>query len=142
MDHFNPDTFGAVAVIIGVAIFLVIYFGVLALICHLVSKCYKAIPAKHRAMEPGMVWLLMIPCFNIIWNFWVYQGLSKSYKAYFDSEGDNTVGDCYAQMALIYCIVNCFRVIPYLGILAWLGAVVLLIVYLVKVYDLKAKIKA
>ena len=125
---------GLVALLIGLAI--------LILICYLVSKCYTAIPEQNRSMSPGMVWLLLIPCFNIVWNFWVYPGLAKSYKAYFDSKGDTTVGDCGAQIALWYCISTACCIIPFVNWLAGPASLVLLIIFLVKTYDLKSKIKA
>src|SRR5579863_6262009 len=31
-----------------------------------------------RTMEPGMVWLCIIPLFSVIWNFFVVMALAKS----------------------------------------------------------------
>jgi hypothetical protein len=31
-----------------------------------------------RTMRPGMVWLMLIPLFNMIWQFFVVQGLAQS----------------------------------------------------------------
>ena len=130
--------FAVIGALIGLAIAILILF--------LVYKCYVAIPEKHRKMSPGMVWLLLIPCFNLVWIFFVFPGLSKSFKSYFDSVGDNTVGDCGGLLALWYCILAVgsipLSLVPFLGFLAGLATLVLLIIFLVKSFGLKAKIKA
>jgi hypothetical protein len=140
-NHFDPSVlFGVMGIVILVG--LLVGLALCAVICYLVSKCYEAIPANFRAMTPGKVWLMMIPCFNIVWIFFVYPGLSKSFKAYFDSVGDTSVGDCYAKVALGYCIATCCCIIPCVNYVAGPASLVLLIVYLVKAYELKNKIKA
>lgn len=119
---------------------LVIGLAIQAFICYLLSNCLKAIPAAHRKQEPNMVWLLMIPVFPIVWNFFVYPKISDSFKSYFDSVGRTDVGDCGRQIGLVYCILVALCVIPYLNFLTGLGALVLLILYLVKANELKNKI--
>ena len=104
MDHFNPDNFDSAFLLATYGItfggFFIAWF-IASIICYvLVSKCHEAIPEKPRAMKPGQVWRLLIPCFSLVWNFFVLPGLSKPYKSYFDSVGDTTVGDCYGQIAL------------------------------------------
>jgi hypothetical protein len=78
-----------------------------------------------------MVWLLMIPCFSLVWNFFVFQQLADSYKAYFASIGRTDVGDCGKGIGLGYAICAIF---------CGPAALVLLIIYLVKVMDLKSQI--
>jgi len=128
---------------------LAMFLGISAVICYLISNCFKAIPQEHRKMEPGMVWLLMIPCFSLVWNFFVWPKLAQSYKAYFDSVGNTEVGDCgyNLNMALCIacaCILLAFVPIPcvgqLLGTLAGLAALALFIICFMKAYDLKGKI--
>lgn len=146
MDHFDPNNpdIGALVAIYGVifGIVLVVWLAVTTVVCILVSKCYTQIPEKHRSMSPGQVWMLFIPCFSIVWNFFVFPGLAKSYKAYFDSVGDTSVGDCGAQLGLWYAITVACCIIPCLNYIAGPASLVLLIIFLVKAFDLKAKIKA
>jgi hypothetical protein len=90
-----------------------------------------------------MVWLLMIPCFNVVWNFFVWPKLANSYKSYFDSAGITDVGDCGYTLNMAYCIVSACSVlawIPCVGYLIGLAALVLLIICLVKAMSLKARI--
>ena len=116
-------------------------YGVLAVVSYLVFQCYSAIPPSHRLLEPMRVWLLLVPVFNVVWNFWVFPGLSKSYKSYFDSIGDTTVGDCGRRASLWFCVAMVGGFLPYLYRIAAPASLLLLVVYLIKAYDLKAKIK-
>lgn len=125
-----------IAMGVGLAIGLLIH----AFICWLVSGCFKRIPPQFREMEPGMVWLLMIPCVPIVWNFYVYPRLARSFKAYFNSMGDTSVGDCGEQMGTYYSISVVCSLIPCVNYLAGPVSLVLLIINLVKAHELKNKI--
>jgi hypothetical protein len=106
----------------------------------LVYTDYQRIPPRFRKLEPGLVWLLLIPCFSLVWNFFVYPRLAESFKAYFDSVGDGWVGDCGRDLALGYAICAAVSIIPYLGCLTGIAALVLLILFLVKANELKNRI--
>ena len=123
-----------------VLVALVVSLAIQAIICYLLMNCFKAIPSEFRLMEPGMVWLLLIPCFNLVWIFFVFPRLSKSFKTCFDSVQDTTVGDCGAALGLTYAILCVVSIIPYLGCLTGVAALVVLIIYLVKVTGLKNRI--
>jgi hypothetical protein len=99
------------------------------------------VPQQFRRQEPGMVWLLLIPCVSIVWNFFVYPRVAQTLKAYFDSVGRTDVGDYGESIGLAYCICVVCAFIPYLGILTGLAAIVLLIIFLAKVNALKNSIR-
>lgn len=110
---------GLMAMGIGVA--LVVAFISLAIgvaICWFLMTCFQRIPPAYRKQQPGLVWLLLIPCFNIVWNFFVFPRLADSYKAYFDSVGRSDVGDCGRSLALWCCILPIVHIV-----LSWIGAV-------------------
>jgi len=136
---------GALAMLAGLGVLvllgaLFVGLAIAAFICWIVVKNYERIPAKYRTMEPAHVWFNLIPCVGLVFNFWVYPGLAKSFKAYFDAKGDSTVGDCGEKLALWYsiCVVCCL--VPYLGAVAGIASLILLILFLVKAGDLKNKI--
>ena len=90
------------------AILGALFFFILAIyiaVCLFLSSCFKRIPEEHRKLSPGLVWLLMIPCFGVVWNFFVYPALASSYIATFEAEGSNPHGDCGRTLALVYCIL-------------------------------------
>ena len=109
-------------------------------VCLLMNKNLERIPARHRQMEPSMVWLLLIPCFNIVWNFFVFIKTAASFKSYFDEQGIQDVGDCGHGMGLGYSIAVCCGCIPCVGCLAGPVSLVLLVLALVKFNDLKNRI--
>lgn len=121
-------------------VFLVVSIGINAVICYLLQQCFNRIPPQFRKQQPGMVWLLLIPCFSLIWNFFVFPPLSKSFKAYFDSIDRMDVGDCGEGIGLGFSICSVAYIIPFLGCLTGPAALVLLILYLVKVNNLKNQI--
>ena len=94
-------------------------------------------------MTPGKVWLLLIPLFNFYWMFRVYMlDIPKSFKNYFDRQGDQLVGDCGKNMGLWLCICTLGGFIPLLGSLVSIAGLVLYVLWLVKIHQLKNKIIA
>lgn len=137
----SAEAVGILAIILAaVGAFVLIGVIINAVICYFVSSWLKKVPAQHRKMEPGLVWLLMIPCFPIIWNFFVFQRIPDSFKSYFDSVGRTDVGDCGKGLGLAYAICVACGLIPFLNYIAGPAALVLLIINLVKMNELKNKI--
>ena len=89
-----------------------------------------------------MVWLLLIPCFNIIWNFMVFPKLGRSFRAYFESKGDSANADCGEKMGLWYSICAACGIIPCVNYVAGPASLVLLIICLIKFSDLRNKVLA
>ena len=133
----------AIFAVYGIAIVfgLIMYFALLALVCWLVSTPLKAIPEQYREMTPGQVWLLMIPCFPLIWNFFVYQRIPRSFQNYFAATGKKQFGDCGAQIGLWYAICAACSIVPCLNYLAGPASLVLLIIMLVKLWSLKGEVE-
>jgi len=71
----------------------------------------------------------------------VHPKVASSLKSYFDAAGDNTVDDCGATVALWLCICPLLSIIPIIGILAPLAALILLIIFYAKASDLTGRIK-
>ena len=152
----------AIFLVVGAAICvgLVIGLGIQAIVCYYLSEALKRRPPEYRRQEPGMVWLLMIPLFNIVWNFFVYPKISESYQAYFAAQagmGQGMVptpgfnpalnyqtvgpnGDCGRGLALAFCILSCTSIIPYVGACTGLAGFIIWIIYLVKLSGFKAQV--
>jgi hypothetical protein len=136
----GPAEIAIVLVFYGVVFAVVIAIQVV--ICFLLFTLLKAVPQQFRSMEPGMVWLILIPLFNIVWIFFVYIGISKSYQNYFRSLGRYDVGDCGESLGLWYCICTCLSIIPCVGPIAGVIGFVLMIIYFVRLFGLKGQIQA
>ena len=106
----------------------------------LLYQDFERIPRGFRKLEPGLVWLLLVPCFHLVWNFFVFPRLSDSFKAYFNSVGDTSVGNCGHDLGFGYAICTAVSLIPFVGCLTGIAALVLLILFLVKANELKNRI--
>jgi len=152
MNSQHPQALLAAIGIIGFVVIVILALAIGVAICYFLMTCFKRIPAEFRKQEPGMVWLLLIPCFNIVWNFFVYPKLADSYQAYFQSVGRTEFGDCGRQTAMIYCILVVASIplsfvlafIPIVGPLAncaiSIATLVFWIMVLVKAASLKGQI--
>lgn len=112
----------------------------------------KSIQPDNRLMEPGVVWLQLIPFFGIVWQFIVVSRISDSLKKEFNSwANDNSIlGDSDLlnlddrrptyNIGLAYCILFCCSIVPLLGLFASLAGFVCWIVYWVKLSEYKSKI--
>ena len=120
--------------------FFVFGFAVNIVLIFLLYTDFTRIPRGFRKLEPGLVWLLLIPCFNLIWNFFVFPRISESFKAYFDSVGDTSVGNCGRDLGFGYAICAAASAIPFVGCLTGIASLVLFILFLVKANELKNRI--
>ena len=51
------------------------------------QKTLNRCSPECRAMNPGMVWLMLIPLFNVVWQFFVVIKIAKSLGAEFQKRG-------------------------------------------------------
>ncbi len=125
---------GLVAITIGLGIAIGIHW--------MLYRAFAAIPEEHRQLEPWQVWLNLIPCFNLFWSFVVFVRLPRSFRSYFiDRTGDDPTNG-FETLGLAYCICTVVSAIPYVGMCFGLVTFVLLIMYLVKAWDLKRMVEA
>ena len=132
------------AVVIGLGVlFLLVLLGISVFILYLFYNLLNALPAEYRLMEPAMVFLLLIPCFNLVWNFFVFARISKSYENFF-GDHDRPVGDCGAGIGVPYSICAVLVSIPCLNYVTIFfcgpAMIVLIIIYLVQLHGLKKEI--
>jgi len=115
----------------------------------------KSIQPANRLMEPGLVWLQLIPLFGLVWQFIVVTRVSDSLRKEFSSwQNDDSIlgfSDSQAmqlarqrptyEIGIAYCILLCCSIVPLLGTLAALAALVCWIIYWVKLSEYKGIIK-
>jgi hypothetical protein len=134
------------AVIVGGSLCLLVLLAITIAIIYLLYKALDAVPPEFREMEPSMVWLLLIPCFNLVWNFFVYTRVARSYQNYFHEHGRFNVGDCGAGIGIGYSVCVVLVSIPCVnyvtGIFCGPAALVLQIIYLVKLYGYKRDLES
>jgi hypothetical protein len=110
-------------VAIAVAIAFIVFLG------RLLSKCAPA----SRTMRPGMIWLSLIPVFGFIWSFLVVSALAQSLANEFRARGiASTEPEPGKTIGMAMCVCQACGIIPYLNILAGPVALILWILYWVK----------
>jgi hypothetical protein len=87
---------------------------------------------EHRNLEPGMVWLMFIPLFGLVWQFFIVKHVSEAVRSWAAANGKEVADGGWA-IGLTAAILFCCGIVPVLGILASLGGLVCLIIWWVKV---------
>jgi hypothetical protein len=102
-------------------------------------KALSRCAPENRAMEPGLVWLIYIPVFNLIWNFIVVNRISTSLRSEFQRRGVTGV-DTGRELGLAMSILACLGIIPIVGVLAALAGIVCWILYWAKIAGLSGRL--
>lgn len=116
----------AILVCVGIAFIPLIFY------CLSMQKALNLAGRENRAMEPGLVWLLFIPVFHLVWHFFVVKNVSDAAKKWAQAHGQD-VGDGGWSIGLTACILSCCFFIPFLNFLCAIGSIVCVIIWWVKV---------
>jgi hypothetical protein len=97
---------------------------------------------ENRKMQPGQVWLTIIPLFGIVWQFVVVNNIADSLKLEFNQRNLKIVEDRPGYgVGLAFCILACCSIIPFLGALTSIAALICWIIYWVKISNYKAELQ-
>lgn len=96
----------------GMAAGILIFYGIIIVVaiaiqvCFLLSmsKCFKAISPRNRQMEPGKVWLALIPIFGLVWTIIMILKLSDSLRDEYDDRGMRGDGDFGKTLGIVYIV--------------------------------------
>ncbi|MCO5050967.1 MAG: hypothetical protein M9920_01520 [Verrucomicrobiae bacterium] len=129
-DHDIGKLIGvAVGGMIGLIIFLIPLIFYLLTLQKTLNRCSP----ESRAMQPGLVWLLLIPLFGLVWHFFIVLNMTKTLETEFRKRGLHIEAAPGKTLGLVMCILACCSIIPLLGFLCSLGALVCWILYWVKI---------
>ena len=95
---------------------------------------------SNRVMSPYLVWLLIVPLFNVIWHFVVVLSLSKSLHREFEHRGMNDSPAPGRNVGLAASILLIAGLVPYLDFLLIIS-VLCWIVYWHQISDYAAKLQ-
>ena len=115
---------GLLGFIVGLAIY----------VTYLVSlmKTFQAVSPSARRMEPGLFFLLLIPLFNLIWNFFVVIKMRDSLQAEFASR--NLPGSGFGfGVGLAMSVLVALSLIPVLGLFTGLAGFICWIIYWIQI---------
>lgn len=126
---------------------LAIYVALWAVVCALLQGNLRHLPARHRLITPGQLWLLLIPAFNIWWLWVVVRRLSGSWRQVFAQAGQPGAGGGYGlgpglwwAGANAFCNVAQFFPYPAVQALVFLVSLaffIFMVVYLILLSDLR-----
>jgi uncharacterized membrane protein len=133
---------GLIGIIIGVLIGFAIFLLPMVFYILTLQKALNKCAPENRAMEPAVTWLLIIPCFGLIWHFFVVMNMSKSLAAEFQKRGVTAEPEPGKMLGLIMCILAVCSIIPLLGPLCALGSLVCWVIYWVKIAEFSKKLGA
>ena len=116
-------------VIVFLLLILVPYILFLVNLQNTLAACSQ----ENRAMEPGLVWLNLIPIFSLFWLFWTVIKIRDSLQKEYESRSLDTkeVTDTY-NMGLGLAISSVSGIIPVIGLITGIAALVFLIIYWIK----------
>jgi hypothetical protein len=141
MDRFNlPALLGCGA---GLLVILVLFAFALAIgvfVCYQLYLAAARLPEANRKLAPAAVFLLLVPVVNMVWLFIVVMKLSEGYQQYFAAQQRTDVGDCGYRLGLGWAIAGLCVIVPIAHVFAGLAALILMILYLVKMSQLKAMV--
>jgi hypothetical protein len=83
----------------------------IALVIHIfflltMMRALQRVSPPNRLMQPGMVWLNLIPCVNLVWQFFIATQVPDSLKNEFQARGLPEQGDFGRGIGLGYCILS------------------------------------
>jgi len=76
-------------------------------------QAFNAVSPRNRDMEPGMIFLMLIPCFGIVWYFFVVIRLASSMEKEFRDRGlrgDGDFGKLCGILVIIPCVGPIFQI--------------------------------
>jgi hypothetical protein len=122
-----------------VFIVVAVIFFVIALVIEIfflltLSRALSRCSPENRTMEPGMVWLNLVPCLNLVWQFITVNRIAESLSNEFYARRMDRSGEDYGKsLGTTACVLNLLGIIPYVGALFSLGGIVCGIIYWVKI---------
>ena len=67
-------------------------------------KAVARIPVEHRPYPPGLVFLSLIPCFNVVWAWFLGVGIPRGLAAAFEERGMIGASSC-AVSGLVMAVI-------------------------------------
>jgi hypothetical protein len=116
----------------------------------------RIIQPQNRTMQPGEVWLQLVPLFNLVWQFVVITKISESIRRElasentfsFEQQNNSYANSSYGQskptygIGIAFCILGCCSILPVLAPFASIASLICWIIYWVQLAEYKKKIQA
>src|SRR6476619_6032311 len=107
-------------VVIGLCILPVIFFLIT------LQNTLKIIEPQNRKMQPGYVWLVLIPFFGIVWSFIMVKAIAESCKAqleqydvFYEQKPTYSVGIGWAATLALSAVIGLFSIVSLLLLITY-----------------------
>jgi len=127
-----------IIVIIGCLLAVALIPGIFFILT--LQKALQRCSPESRTTSPGTAWLLLVPLFNIIWQFILVSRMSESLHNEFIKRNIEEEPAPGKAIGIAFCILNICGIIPIIGIVASVCGLVCWIVYWVKIAGYSGKI--
>jgi predicted MFS family arabinose efflux permease len=95
---------------------------------------------ENRRLEPGQVWMCLIPLFSLVWIFVVVARIADSLDQEFESR--HAPPEDYGRgVGMAYCILTVVSIVPFLNLLTGPAGLVCLIIYWAKIADYSRRLE-
>jgi hypothetical protein len=120
-------------ILTGVLVVSAIMLVPLIFYCLTLQKALNRCSPENQAMNPGMVWLMFIPVFNVVWHFLIVLNMAKSLGAEFRKRGIAEDPNPGQTLGLVMCVAA--LICGPVGLVCW-------IMYWVKIADYSSRLAA
>jgi hypothetical protein len=125
-----------------VAICISIVIGIFY--CLTLQKALSRCSPQNRTLSSGLVWLYLIPVFNLIWHFVIVINLAKSLHAEFVMRNIAEEQSPGQGVGLATCILNAVGIftgfIPFVGWVVGVAGFICWIIYWIKIAGFSSRI--
>ena len=135
----------ALELLLGIGIVVLLFsalIGIVVAVLYLLTlqNLLKGVATENRVIEPGKVWLMLIPLFSLVYSFILYPKISESLKNEFLKRGVADNGDYGKSLGTAMAVLGLCGFIPVLGGFASIAYFVIWIIYWVKMSEYKSKL--
>ncbi len=95
---------------------------------------------RSRTMEPGQVWLMLVPVLNLVWQFKVVTSVSQSLENECHRRNIRVGPEPGKSVGLAYCILACISIIPFIGVVTALASLVCWAIFWVQIARLSSQL--
>jgi len=139
----RDDDAAIIVIVFVVLIILAIALAIQIFFLLNVSRCLALVRPRNRDMEPGLVWLNLIPCLNLIWSFMIVLKVASSLRKEYEyrrwpTEGENFGSNVGLGWAICVILAN----IPYIGILFGIPGLICFIMYWVQIANYRNQLQS
>jgi hypothetical protein len=135
----------ALELLLGIGLVVLLFsalIGIVVAVLYLLTlqNLLKRVATENRVIEPGKVWLMLIPLFGLVYAFILYPKISESLKNEFSKRGLTDSGDYGKSLGTAMAVLGLCGFIPILGGFASIADLVIWIIYWVKMSEYKSKL--